>query len=375
MARANLVDEHGNSTSEPIWNPPPSPVQPAPPPAPAPTFSNPGGPGPSSSSDIARINQQYGGQGVEAEDAAKLERLRQQGTQANGESYESYLREIEEKQKRRTAPTSDRRFDSQSSAYNQATNQLTSSAQQAISRAQGAGRTTFDYPGIADQFSDPYTMGLENLLKQQLEGLQQPQTNPALERLLAFLDTRFSDLSNNPGYTPSEQALLRTQALDPIEQDRAASLRRSQQRTAARGMLPSSGLAELQDQQVDLEYDRLRGAAQRDLGINAINKQNQDLAQALTLGQLAGVAIPEQQRAEDASRRNEAVSRAMALYNLPRKAQADAMSVLNGTPMPGDLFSQAIQLMQAQESQRRYTQQQNQQFWLSIGDALAEMFG
>lgn len=270
--------------------------------------------------------------------------------------------------------TSHRTQDSQSGQYDTRTYQPLPGTQAALTAAQNAGRTNFNFNAPGDQFDDPYTKSLEDLLKQQLASLQQPQTNPALDNLLKFLNTQFAEKSQNPGYTTAEQALLRTQALDPIEQDRSAALRRSQERISERGFLPSSGLAELQDQQIDLGYDQLRGAAQRDLGINAINRRDQNLAQALTLGQLAGVQIPQLQRAEDQSRRNEAVQLASLLYQLPRNAMNDSLAVLNGSPSSNDLFSQAIQLMSAQENQRRYDQQQQQAFWESIGQALSGIF-
>lgn len=372
MALARLEDAYGNEIDREQDNPSAPPPPPSAPPAPTPNFSNPGGTL-SSSNDIARINQQYGGQGVEKEDADKLERLRQQGTQSNGESYESYLKEIEAKQQRRTAPTSDRRFDSQSSAYNQTTNQLTPQAIAAVQS--GAGRTSFNYGNPGDQFDDPYTKAFEDLLKQQLASIQQPQSNPALDQLLQFLNTQFAEKSQNPGYSTSEQALLRTQALDPIERDRSAAMQRSRERTAASGYLPSSGIDELRDQQIDLGYDQLRGAAQRDLGINAINRRDQNLAQALTLGQLAGIQIPQMQRAEDASRRSEAIGYANSLYQLPRQAMADAQSVISGSPLGADMFSKAVQLLTNQQEQQRYNQAQGQQMWYQIGQMLAQLFG
>lgn len=272
-------------------------------------------------------------------------------------------------------PTSHRTSDSQGPGFNQATNQPTGLALPTITAAQQAGRTNFQYGNPGDQFDDPYTKALEDLIKQQLETLQKPQTNPALDKLLSFLDTQFQQRSTSPGYTNEEQALLRTQALEPIERDRAAAQRRSLERTAQRGMLPSSGLAELDSREADLAYDQIRGTTQRDLGINAITKRNQDLAQALTLGQLSGVTIPGYQRAEDQQRRNEALSLSSLLYQLPRNAMNDSLAVLNGTPAPGDLFQQALQMINAQESNRRYNQQRNDAFWESIGETLGGLFG
>lgn len=244
----------------------------------------------------------------------------------------------------------------------------------AFPSAMGAGQQSFNVNAPGSQFSDPYTKLLENLATQQLEALRQPQSNPQLDQLLAFLQKRFGDLSGSPGYSPEQQALLRTQALDPIEADRAASQRRSTERTASRGMLPSSGLAELDSRDVDMQYDKVRAAAQRDLGVNAINRQDQDLAQALMIGQLAGITIPGHQRTEDTQRRNEMLGTANLLYNLPRQAMYDANNVVNGSPGPTDVFSNAVQLLQSQQNQQAINNQQNSAYWASLGELFENLF-
>lgn len=233
---------------------------------------------------------------------------------------------------------------------------------------------TLSYQVPGTQFDDPYTNLLEQIAQNQLGLLQKPQANPALDKLLGFLDSRFTELSSSPGYSPEELAMLRTQALEPLEADRASSQRRSTERIASRGMLNSSGLAELDSRDVDYQYDKLRGAVQRDLGVNAINKRDQDLAQALGLGQLAGVTLPTQQRGEDQQRRAETLALGSLLYDLPRRAMQDNLAVINGSPGANDLFSQAVQLMNANTNQQAVNQQQNGQFWSSLGELFGDMF-
>jgi hypothetical protein len=264
-------------------------------------------------------------------------------------------------------------YDRQGPMYDQRTNQL----KQGIAAKQNASFGGFTGGGSfgGSQFSNaPYTQLLEQIAKQQLEALQQPEQNPALDKLLAFLDTRFNDLSTNPGYSNEEQALLRTQALEPIERDRAASIRRSTERTAMRGMLPSSGLHELDLRDVDLAHDQLRGAAQRDLGVNAINRRDQNLAQALALGQLSGVQIPQMQRSNAQADRGEQLGLANALYNLPRQALYDNLAVVNGTPGPDNLFGNAIQMLQSQQYQQQLNDQRNAEFWGSLGELFGNLF-
>lgn len=236
----------------------------------------------------------------------------------------------------------------------------------------GASRTGFDFgnmPGF--QFDDPYTMQLEDLIKQNLTAIQQPQANPALDQLTAFLNKQFTDLSTSPGYSPEELAILRTQFSEPIERDRAANRDRVLQRTASRGMLPSSGLHEQDLQQfVDQPAMEARTAAQRDLAINAIGQRRADLNQAAQFGKTAGIDIPGLQRAEDQGRRAEALNLSSLLYDLPNRAQQQAANVVNGSPGPQDLFSQSIQLQQAQQQQQAL----NAQKWTQIGQLIAGLF-
>jgi hypothetical protein len=52
----------------------------------------------------------------------------------------------------------------------------------------------------------------------------------------------------------------------------------------------------------------------------------------------------------------------------------DSLAVINGSPAPGDLFSQAIQLMQAQNYQRNTDQARRDQQWEAIGNVIGNIF-
>jgi hypothetical protein len=224
-------------------------------------------------------------------------------------------------------------------------------------------------PGF--QFDDPYTKQLEDLVRQNLAAVQQPQSNPALDQLTAFLNKQFTDLSTSPGYSPDELALIRTQMLEPIEADRTANRKRVEERTASRGYLPSSGLHEADLQQfVDQPAMEARTKVQRDIAINAIGQRRSDIDRAMNVGRVAGVEIPGLQRTEDQGRRAEALNLSSLLYDLPVRAQQNAQSVIQGTPGPENLFNQAIQLQQAQQQQ----QQLNAQKWTQIGQLIAGLF-
>lgn len=225
--------------------------------------------------------------------------------------------------------------------------------------------------GFLSGFDDPYTSQLEQLIQRQMAQVQAPQANPALDSLNQFLAQRFGELTTTPGYSPEDLALIRTQMLEPIERDRAANRQRVEQRTAARGFLPSSGLHEQDLQEfVDRPAEERRIAAQRDIAINAIDKRNADLNQALNVGRFAGVEIPQMQRSNAQADRGESLNLSSLLYDLPNRAMQSAQSVINGTPGPQDLFGQAVQMQQLQQQQ----QQMNAQKWAQIGQLIAGLF-
>ena len=241
-----------------------------------------------------------------------------------------------------------------------------------IGESQSGGGRNYNLGGVPGfQFDDPYTKQLEDLVRQNMSQIQQPQSNPALEQLLQFLNKQFTDLSTSPGYSPEEMAIIRTQMQEPIERDRAANRDRVLQRTAARGMLPSSGLHE-QDLQdfVDRPAMEARTAAGRDLAINAIGQRRQDLNQAMQFGKVAGIDIPGLQRGEDQGRRAEMLNLSSLLYDLPNRAMQSANSVINGTAGPEHLFNQSIQL----QEQQRLQQQANADKWTAIGKLIAELY-
>ena len=388
---------------EPPYTPPPSappqtstPPPSAPPPAPNPWNSQ--NPAPTDAGMASMIARDRGSWEKSLREAAQRFGVGDYGSELDdvirslqyasnaGTDPKIYLDQAIAKLQRRGRPTLsgggpsggdwDRNGDGRRDMPSPSTNPTTLGTTQQPGFGGGAGRQMFNGFGLpGEQFSDPYTKLLEQIAQEQLTALRQPQTNPALDRFLSFLDTRFSDLTTNPGYGPDELALLRTQALEPIEQDRTASQRRSLERTAARGMLPSSGLTELDSREVDTHYDRIRGGVQRDLGINALARRDQDLDRAMGIGQIAGLQIPQMQRTEDAQRRNELMQTAGVLYNLPRQAMYDSLAVVNGSPAPGDLFGNAVQLMNANQNTRYMNQQQDAAFWAAIGDLSGWIFG
>jgi hypothetical protein len=184
---------------------------------------------------------------------------------------------------------------------------------------------------------------------------------------MSFLTKQFQDLSTNPGYSPQEQALLNTQAFEPIEANRQAAMQRARERAAARGFAPSSGLHELDLRDIERAADQARTVAGRDLAIAGLDRRDKDLSRALDLGQLAALTIPRAQRGEEVALGN-------LLYQMPRTALDDALRVISGTPSSGDAFQQALQLLQQQYTQQGRTDQNNAALYGQIGQILAQLF-
>lgn len=233
-------------------------------------------------------------------------------------------------------------------------------SQAGLGAAGGAGMS---YPG--NQFSDPYTSMLETIIKSQLGQAQQPVNSAPYDTLSNFLTSRFNDLSQSPGYSPAELALLKTQASEPIEDLRTASRNRAMQRAAAAGFLPTSGISQLTQGQnglpetLDTAYDRMRTQSARDLAINAINQRRQDLNQAGTIGGQV-IGLQNQQFGDQQQRNNVALNLATLLQQLPAQAQAEALAVINGTASPANLLGTVAQITQ-QNRQNTFNQ------WAGIG--------
>lgn len=236
------------------------------------------------------------------------------------------------------------------------------SEQEGGPQGDGGGHGGRTLPG--GQFDDAYTSMLEGIAKSQMGEVR---SNPQLDSLMSFLNKRFTDLSTNPGYSNADLSLLNTQAFEPIEQLRNQTQRRELERTARAGYLPTSGLTRENQRTIDTDYDRMRTVANRDLSINAINRRESDLNKALDIGQLQSLTIPAAQRGEELALSN-------LLYQLPRTAMFDALSVVNGTPNSNDAFNQALQLATQNRYQDAQNAQQNSAIWGQIGQVLQDLF-
>ena len=136
-------------------------------------------------------------------------------------------------------------------------------------------------------------------------------------------------------------------------------------------MLPTSGLHELDLRDIDMSADRNRSALDRDLAIRGMDERKGDLARALQMAQSA-FEIPV---ADERARFGDQLTRSSMLYELPRNALRDSLSVLGATPGPESLFNQSVQLQQMQQQRDFLNQQRNAQMFNSIGSIIPSIMG
>lgn len=153
------------------------------------------------------------------------------------------------------------------------------------------------------EYSDPLTAQYEQLLQSQIALYQQQQRDMQAQEsrrqaartqtqaragdLTKYVEERIGKLKG-PAYTGQEADILRTQLMDPLEQDRTAAMQRSLQNVGSRGFDPSSGIAQELFQHVNQAFDEERSRRQGGLAEAQIREQRsreqeaQELMQYLT---------------------------------------------------------------------------------------------
>lgn len=131
-------------------------------------------------------------------------------------------------------------------------------------------------------FSDPATQSYEKLLNSLIGKLntnyQPPDYQNTIDQMKKYLDQL-----NGPAYTPEQQGIMATQALDPLERARYGAEQNTRNRLLAQGVAPTSGVIEDAIRQVDNQFTGARANTQAQLATNQIgvSRQNQALAAQL----------------------------------------------------------------------------------------------
>lgn len=178
------------------------------------------------------------------------------------------------------------------------------------------------------QFSDPITSAIEDYAARRAEERAAPSANSGqaqLEQALREISAQF----RGGGFTPAEQQVFQTQALDPIEQMRAARKQQVMQQLSQRGIDPNSGVGMSMLADVDRQFDAMRQQTQRGLAAQSAEETTARMQQAIQM--LTGLAGTENNRL------NESYQYRQLPLQLADRAFNQASSLYNqtGNPMQG----------------------------------------
>jgi hypothetical protein len=283
------------------------------------------------------------------------------------------------------APTSHRQYDSQSP---QALWQAPPANYNTPPANYNTGFTSA-YQGV---FNDPLTKQYEQLLQSQLGLYQQQQaamqqqaqeaaqrraaTAEAVKRLTEYANQRVAKLQG-PAYTGSEQEVLRTQLLDPLERDRTAARQRALQQIGGRGFDPSSGIAQQLLQDVDRAFDEQRTRAQGTIASRQIDEQRSREQEAQQLLQYLA-QLPDATARGDLDFVNymqglinqpgtQALTTGQILADIPTQRLNDALATMGVAPSMSGASNSAVQLLQQLQNQRYMQQRQWADYFGNIG--------
>jgi hypothetical protein len=219
-------------------------------------------------------------------------------------------------------------------------------------------------------FTDPGAQRWEGAVNNAASRLQQPQANPDFAPYVDYMRKYFAQLQQ-PGFTPAQQDLMQTQALDPMERQRTAAKQQVTQRFAQQGV--QGGLVERALQDVDRQFNELRTKSQGNFAMNQIGYDQQRQQQAAQVG--ASLSQAQQAAAtNDEGRMMQALS---LLFQIPQYADTrmmNANSVLQ--PLnPTSLLQSLAGINASNQGQNNFNAQQNAQFWGQLGQLLAQSFG
>ncbi len=173
---------------------------------------------------------------------------------------------------------------------------------------------------------------------------QAPDYQQGINQLNSYLQQL-----NGPAYTPQQQDIMQTQALDPIERQRQQQKQQALTRLGTRGIGPSSGIAESALQGVDNSFNTIDAQTRAGLATNQIGVQRQNAA---TAAQLAP-QIAQLEAGQYGSQTNNMINAASLAGIIPQMAYSrlqganSAISPIN----PASLFG-----LQNQFQQQGYNQ-------------------
>lgn len=219
-------------------------------------------------------------------------------------------------------------------------------------------------------FTDPGARNWETGVNYGASRLLQPQPNADFQPYVDYMRQYFKQLQQ-PGYTPAQQDLMQTQALDPLERQRQAARQQVEQRFAQKGV--QGGVVEKAMQDVDRQFNELRTKSQSNFALNQIGYDQARQQQAAQVG--ASLSQAQQAAAtNDEGRMMQALSLLFQIPQFADQRMLNANSVLQ--PMnPASLLGALGQINASNQGQNQFNAQQNQFFWSQLGQLLANSFG
>jgi hypothetical protein len=285
---------------------------------------------------------------------------------------------------------------------------------------------------MSNYFSDPLLQGYLNFGQNAIGKLTGPQSiSPVLQQAIDAL-TRMSNQSaphmdmsylaplqaavskrqaqiDQPGFSSTQQDILRTNVTDPLEAQRDAARQQIIQHFGARGMTPDSGIVQQALLDSDRNFSQQRTTGERDLATKEMQYDEARKQEAVSnAGQLSQLGLSGSQadlqgqvagrgqnlsaagslagigsQLQDEPLRN--LMSAMGIFgnmaDLPFKANANAiasMNAINGQHVPeADSMSQMIQLLLGLSNQGEGVyndaQQNGNNFWNVFGQSLPDI--
>lgn len=235
---------------------------------------------------------------------------------------------------------------------------------------EGGGAPAGGSYAATNPFDDPATKSYIDMLNGRITQLQQPQQNPELDRLLAYMTKQFEQLQQ-PVYSDAQRNVIQTQFSDPLERQRTAEKQRVVQQMANRGMGPGDGPTIQALQDVDRHFDQMRTTGQRDFATSEINQGRENQKQALDIASQAASlrnGVFQQQESRD----DRAVGYGRQVPDIAQQRLATAISLLNGNRIDP---TSVMNSMNSYNQQDRLQSQNDSQNAQDIMAALAKIFG
>jgi len=224
--------------------------------------------------------------------------------------------------------------------------------------------------GTVGIFTDPGAQQWEQATNAAAGQLMTPQANPDFQPYVDYMRNYFKQLQQ-PGYTPAQQDLIQTQALDPLERQRQAARQQVQQRFAQQGV--QGGLVERAMQDVDRQFNEMRTKSQAGFATHQIGMDQQRQQQAAQVG----AALSQAQQAAATNDEGRMMQALALLFQIPQYADT-RLGLANSVTQPMNptaLLGALGQINASNQGQNQFNAQQNSQYWSQLGTVLGLLFG